>query len=184
MNAENRSVELVSDEEKRSALKAVLRKLAARLGVEPDLLDAKTSFGVNGSLSPEQEQKLAMAKGLQLAFQASEEFLPNIRTREDLDKMMQLVGASIEKAPTVARTTINQIRAQIPRRGGPGRIPKLDFQESTVVCREILKLVGRKFNSKDACAEVSKMCPDLLQKTVSPRTLQKIWAKRDEFPSD
>jgi hypothetical protein len=184
MNAKNLSLDPVSDDEKRSAINTVLRKYAARLGVNPDLLGVKISFGISGGASPEREHELAKAKGLQMAFQSIEEILPNIRTRKDLDEMVQAFGELIEQAPTIARTTIDQIKAQIPRRGGPGRIPKLDFQESTVVCKEILKLVGRKYKVKDACVEVSKMCPDLLQKTVSPRTLQKTWDKRDEFLSD
>jgi|ERR1700733_9940744 hypothetical protein len=184
MNAKNLSLEAVSDEEKRSVLTAALRKLAARLGVEPSLLDAKISFGISGELSPEREHELAKAKGLQMAFQSFEEMLPKIRTRKDLDDMVQACGDVIEQAPTIARTTIDQIKAQIPRRGGPGRVPKLDPQESTVVCRQILKLIGRKVSSKDAIAEVSRMCPDLLQKTVSPRTLEKIWAKRDQYLTD
>jgi len=184
MNAKNLSLEIVSDKEKRSAINAVLRKLTARLGVDPDLLGTKISFGISGGMSPEREHELAKAKGLQLAFQSIEEFLPNIRTRNDLDEIVQAFSKSIEQAPTIARTTIDQIKAQIPRRGGPGRIPKLDPRESTVVCEEILKLVGRKYKVKDACVEVSKMCPDLLQKTVGPRTLQNIWLKRDQFLSE
>jgi hypothetical protein len=184
MKAKNLSLEPVSEEEKRSAITAALRKLAARLGVEPGLLDTKISFGISGELSPEREHELAKAKGLQMAFLSFEDLLPNIRTRKDLDDMVQACGDVIEQAPTIARTAIDQIKAQIPRRGGPGRIPKLDAKESTVVCRQILKLIGRKVNSKDAFAEVSRMCPELLQKTVSARTLEKIWAKRDQYLID
>jgi hypothetical protein len=181
MNAKEPSLRSVSDEEKRRAINAALRKLATHLGVDPDLIGAKISFGFNSALSPEQEHELAKAKGLQMAFQSIDELLPSIRTEEDLHLMVQAIGAAAEQAPTIARNAIDQIRSKLPRRGGPGRISKLDKRESTIVCKEILKLVGRKFKTKDALIEVSKNCPDLLQKTISPRTLQKAWDKRDEF---
>jgi hypothetical protein len=143
MNVKNPSLQPVSDKEKRSAINPLLRRYAARLGVDPDLLDAKISFGISGGLSSEREQELAKAKGLQMAFQSVEDLLPSIRTRKDLDDMVKAFNAQIEQAPTVARMVIDQIRAQMPRRGGPGRERKLDSQESAVVCREILKLIGK-----------------------------------------
>ena len=167
------------DEEKRRQLDEAFRNFAVQLGVDPDLLDSNIRFGPSSELSPEQQHELAKAKGLQIVL---ESVLSGIRTEVDLQQALQTILARTERASTVAREAMDQIRADLPRRGGPGRGPKLDRRESTIVCKEILKLVGvRKYRLKDALSEVSKMCPEILHKTVSPRTLQKAWDKRDEF---
>jgi hypothetical protein len=181
MTANEPSQDLLSDDDKLSAIKAVLRKLAPRLGVDPDLIGAKITWGSNSGLSPEQEHELAKAKGFQLAFQTIDELFPGIRTQDDLDLIVQGFSALVEAAPTIARNQVEKIKSEIPRRGGPGRTPKLNHQESTIVCIEILKLVGKKYTDKAALDQVSKKCPDLLHKKVSARTLRKAWDKRDEF---
>jgi hypothetical protein len=184
MNAQETSQELVSDEEKRQALELVMRKLAARLGVNPDLVGKKIAFGLKSPLPPDQEYELAKAKGLQfgmqMALQSLEEVLPQIKTREQLAEVVQSWNAAINPAPTIARNLIDRIRRSLPRRGGPGRDPLLDERETKMVCKEILKRVGKKYTVTKAIAEVSKMCPDLIGKTVSTGTLWKAWEARDE----
>ena len=98
--------------------------------------------------------------------------------------MLQSVNAELEQTPTIARNSIERIKSSLPRRGGPGREPKLDAPECSVVSQEILKLIGKKYKVKDALVEVSRMCPQLIGKSVSPRTLQKAWDRRDEFLVD
>jgi hypothetical protein len=182
MSAKKPSQELVSDEEKRRAINPVSRKLAVRVGVDPELLDTKISFGSTSRLSPEREHELAKAMAFQMGFlQSIEALLPTIRTQEELDRFVEGLEATVEPAPTIVRNTMDKIRSKVPRRGGTGREPKLDYREATMVCREILKLVGKKYTAKEAIAEVSRMCPELLGKAVGTRTLQKAWDKRDEF---
>jgi hypothetical protein len=189
MGAKESSKRLVSDEEKRSALNAALRKLAERLGVDPDLFGEQISFGLNSGLSPEREQELSKAMGLQIGFQAQmasgsmEKMLLSIQTKDDLDRFVQSFGEAAAQAPTIARKQINEIKAKLPRGGGPGRKPKLNHQQSTIVCKEILRLIGMQYGTKEALVEVSKMCPDLVQKKVGARTLQTIWSKRKEYLS-
>lgn len=187
--AEGSSKRLVSDEEKRSAIKAILRKLAGRLGIDPDLVSQSISFGLNSELSPEREHQLSKAMGLQLGFQAQmasgdmEEILLSIRTKDDLDRFVQSFSEGFEPVPTIARKQLDQIRENLPRRGGPGRDPILNHQESTIVCKEILRLIGLGYGTKEAIAEVSDKCLDLVQKKVGVRTLQTIWSKRKEYLS-
>jgi hypothetical protein len=57
----------------------------------------------------------------------------------------------------------------------------LDSEESTVVCKEILKLVAKKYTVEEAITEVSGMCQTLVGKTVSKSTLWTIWGRRDEY---
>jgi hypothetical protein len=184
MNADKPSERLVADDEKRLVLEAAKRKLAARLGVDPDLLGRKISFGLDSVFSPEQELELAKAKGLQIGLDSMDELLPRIRTREDLDRVAQMFGVAEHQAPSKARIVIDHIKRKLPRRGGPGRTPKLDTQESIIVCKEILKQIGKGNTLTKALKEVSKMCPDILQKKVSPRTLSKVWNRRKEFSLD
>jgi hypothetical protein len=185
MDEKEASQELVSDEEKRQALVAVQRKFAARLGVNPDLLEEKISFGLQSVFSPERQGELAMAKGLQLGMQMAlpsllEELQPRIQTREQLDELVQAMDAELERAPTTVRDRLDQIKKGLPRRGGPGRDPLLDERETKMLCKEILKRVGKKYTATKAIAEVSKMCPDLIGKTVSTGTLWKAWEARNE----
>jgi hypothetical protein len=182
MTAKKPSQKLLSEEAKRRAINAAFRRLAARVGVNPDLLGTKISWGVSSGLSPEQEHELAKAKGFQSGIESMEEMLPHIRTQQDLDGLVQEIDTRAEQAPTMVRNELDRIRAKLPRRGGPGREPKLDSQQSTIVCKETLKLMGKKkFGITEALAEVSKMCPALLGKSVSPRTLRDAWDRRDEF---
>lgn len=188
MTIEGTSSQLVSDEVKRSEIKAAQRKFITQLGVDPALYDEEIKFGLHGGSSPEHEHELAKAKGLQIGFQTAdrsmEEFLPQIQTREDLDQVVQAFTETAEKASTIVRNAMDEIRADLPRQGGPGRTPKLDERESAIVCKEILKLIGRKYSVTKAIKEVSTMCPVLTGKTVGTRTLHKAWDRRDVFLSE
>ncbi len=175
------SQELVSDDEKRQVLELLQRKMATRLGLNPDLLGKKISFGLNSTMSPDQEHELAKAKGLQLALPAMEEVLPQIRTRDQLNKLVQSWNAAMNPAPTIARNLIQRIKNAMPRRGGPGRDSLLNDTETKMVCKEILKRVGKKYTATKAIAEVSKMSPQLIGKTVSTGTLWKAWKARDDY---
>jgi hypothetical protein len=126
------SPKLVSDEVKPRAINEVHQTLAARLGVDPELVGAKISFGLNSELPTERQHELAKAMGLQMAFESSEKLFASIRTEEDLNRAVQAFEAATEQAPTIARNVIEKIGAKLPRRGGPGRTPKLDPQESTM----------------------------------------------------
>jgi hypothetical protein len=172
---------LVSDAEKRLAIKVAHRKLAARLGIDPELLEAKISFGLQSNLPPERQHELAIAMGVQMALQSAEEVVSQIRTREELDELVQSMESAIEPAPTIVRAVMERIKDGLPRRGGPGRRPLLDDRETEIVCKEIHKLTGKKNTQTEAISAVSKMCPVLLKKAVGTGTLWKAWAMRDRY---
>lgn len=183
MDANEPSTKLVSDDEKRSAINAALRKVTEQLGIDPDLVGAKISFGLNSELSPELQHELAKAMGLQMAFQTLETVLPNIRTKDELDQMVQNISAGAEQTSTIAREQLDLIREKLPRRGGPGRKPKLNNQQAKILCEEVLKLVGKKYTVGDALQGISDNSLALVGVHVGKRTLQTMWGKRKEYLS-
>jgi hypothetical protein len=182
MNADEPAQRLLSDEEKRLAIEAAKRKLAARLGVDPDSMGHKISFGLESDLSPERQWELAKAKGLQWGLASMDELAANIKTEKDLNRFNQLTDKLLTQVPTSARAVLHRIKATLPRGGGPGRTPTLNAQESIKVCDEIAKLIRNGDNITKALKEASKMCPDIVGKEVGTRTLAKVWSKRGELP--
>jgi hypothetical protein len=171
--------ELVTEEEKRQAFDAACRKLFTRLGLDPDLSQVKIRFGLHTELSREQQQMMAKAMGLQIALQAGrDQLLSEVRTKQDLDNALRAIDEAAEQSPTIARKVMDQIRAELPRRGGPGREPKLNPEESAKVCDEIARYVREGDRVKQAIAKTSAKCLELIGKAVGTRTLEKAWSKR------
>jgi hypothetical protein len=174
---------VVSDEEKRFAFQRKVRELANRLGVKPELIDTRISFGFTSSKSPEEEHELAKAKGLQIAAEhAANELLPQVKTRRDLEEFEKALDAGIEKSPTVARKQWKKINRDLPRGGGPGRKPKLDFDQCRRACQEMLFEIGQGASSaKEAAAKVSERSYELFRKHVGRRTFETIWSERQKY---
>ena len=56
------------------------------------------------------------------------DFLRNVKTQEDLDEFIKVFRSSLKEAPATARKVMDQIRATLPRTGGPGRDHVLDIE--------------------------------------------------------
>ncbi|WP_263365241.1 hypothetical protein [Edaphobacter bradus] len=172
----------VTREEVNERIKAALQPVFQKLGFKADVSEAREFLAANDRLPSEERMPKAMELVIRLAFGLlANERSTGIETEEQLEKVLQTIGEAGEQAPTEARRVFTQALKSLPRRGGPGRIPKLSFQESVTVCNQILRFIGQKNSAKEAIRKTSEMCPKLLGKTVGPRTLQKAWDKRDEF---
>lgn len=99
------------------------------------------------------------------------------------EKQMQAALTAIKEVgyqlPPILRKAMKQVASSLPRRGGPGRQPKLNPREAVLVCDQIATFIRRKNTLKQALQKVSESAPQLLGKKVSPRTLQKAWDKRE-----
>lgn len=185
MTKKRPSAKDLTEEEKRQAFTAASRKVFAALGINPDLSEAKIRFGSHSELSAEQEHQMAKAFGLQMSLQtAMNQLLPKIRTQEELDNAMRIFDEMAEIGPTVTRKLMAQIKTELPRRGGPGRTPLLNAEQSAKVCNKISEFMrNEKLTLKQAIAKTSEVCPKLVDKKVGVRTLDTIWGKRNEFPN-
>jgi hypothetical protein len=104
-----------------------------------------------------------------------------IKTEEQLDKVLLKLKEAKEELPTLARKATKEVLSKLPRRGGPGRTPKLNTRESSMVCDQIGVFIRQKNTLKQSLSKTAELTPNLLGKKVSARTLQKAWDKRDEF---
>jgi hypothetical protein len=104
-----------------------------------------------------------------------------IRTEAQLDKVLLKLREAKEQLPTLARKAAKEVLSKLPRRGGPGRTPKLNARESSMVCDQIGVFIRQKNTLKESLAKTAELTLTLLGKKVSARTLQKAWDKRDQF---
>jgi type II secretory pathway component PulF len=72
----------------------------------------------------------------------------------------------------------------LPRRGGPGRQPKLNATQSSQVCDQIALFLRQGHTLKQALQKVAELSITLFGKKVGARTLQKAWDKRREYRSE
>jgi hypothetical protein len=103
-----------------------------------------------------------------------------IKTQQQLDESLQKIRHAGEAMPTMIRRATKELVRTLPRRGGPGRQPKLNAKESAQVCDQIGMFMRRGDNLRGALKRVADLAATLLGKKVSPRTLQKAWDKRDQ----
>jgi hypothetical protein len=101
-----------------------------------------------------------------------------IENEQQLREAVRMIRQVREELPTVMRKAMKQVVAVLPRRGGPGRQPKLKAHEASQMCDQIAMFIRQNNNLKQALQRVSELTPHLLGKRVSPRTLQKAWNKR------
>jgi hypothetical protein len=173
-----------SEEEIRSRIGVAVSRLFARLGFEPTSADLEVLSQTNAVLPPADQ----MPKAVELAVRwavgaATTQQIEQIKTREDLDKILMTIGKATEVAPTEARTALKEFQRNFQRRGGPGAKPKLNDQDCVIVCKQILKFkMVDNFPLKKALIETSKMCPILIGKEVGARTLEdKAWRHKDKY---
>jgi len=106
------------------------------------------------------------------------------KTEAQLAKVLQEIKRMSELMPTTIRKATKEMLRTLPRRGGPGRRPKLSAAESAQVCDQIAVFIRQKHNVKEALQRVAELTPTLLGKRVGTRTLQKAWDRRGEFSSE
>jgi hypothetical protein len=104
-----------------------------------------------------------------------------IKTPEQLEEAMQLIRQLGEVLPTAFRQASKEIARKLPRRGGPGRQPKLSPKEASKACDHIAMFIRQKHTLKQALQMMSESSPSILGKKVSARTLQKAWDNRDKL---
>ena len=173
---------VVSHEEVTQEIGAAVQKLFARSGLQVGPGDVDKLLAENAAL-PSNEQ-LPKTVGVAVRFaigSVTRADTKDIKTREDLDKVLRTIEEATEKVPTMIRAALKMFQSGLPRAGGPGRKPKLDSQESVIICMEILSFIAQGRTVTEAIDKTSEKCPALLGKMVSPRTLRKAWNKRDEF---
>ena len=107
-----------------------------------------------------------------------------IKTREQLEEVMQQIKRIGDVLPTAFRKGMKEIARKLPRRGGPGRQPKLSAKESSKACDHIAMFIRQKHTLKQALQMMSESSLSILGKKVGARTLQKAWDNRDKFTSD
>jgi len=108
----------------------------------------------------------------------------NIKTQEQFEKALQQINRAGEQMPTMIRKATKELARSLPRRGGPGRQPKLTPKESAQMCDQIALYIRQKHNLKEALQKVAELTPTLLGKKVGARTLQKAWDKRGELVNE
>jgi len=138
------------------------------------------------NVSPE----LPLARGLTLGIALGlgglgKTLARKVKTEEQLEKALQETKEVGEKMPTAIRRAIKEVASSLPRRGGPGRRPKLSPKEASVMCDQIALFIRQKYGLKEALKKAADLSPSILGgKKVSARTLQKAWGRRAEFTSE
>jgi hypothetical protein len=112
-----------------------------------------------------------------------DEIAHEVKSQEQLEEVLQGMRERGEEMPTLFRKAVKDVVRALPRRGGPGRQPKLSPKEASLMCDQISLFIRQKMKLKQALQKASELSPSLLGgKKVSPRTLQKAWDSRDKFP--
>jgi len=71
--------------------------------------------------------------------------------------------------PTAIRKATKELGHALPRRGGPGRQPKLNVAQAAHVCDQIALFMRQGHTPKDALQKVAELTPTLLGKKVGAR---------------
>jgi hypothetical protein len=107
-----------------------------------------------------------------------------VKTEAQLQNALARIREAGEKMPTAIRRATKELGRALPRRGGPGRQPKLNAKQAAQVCDQIALFLRQGHTLKDGLQKVAELTPTLLGKKVGARTLQKAWDKRREYRSE
>ncbi len=107
-----------------------------------------------------------------------------IRTQQQLDKALEEIKQAREKMPTATRKAMKIVSTMLPRRGGPGRQPKLNSREASKACDHIAMFIRQKHTLKQSLQLMAQSSQSILGKKVGARTLQKAWDKRDQLTGE
>jgi hypothetical protein len=102
-----------------------------------------------------------------------------IKTEDDLNKRLNEIRRETYTFPSDFRKIMNKFMERLPRRGGPGRAPKLSPHEKGIACDQIALFVRQGMGVKAAFKKTADISPTLLGKPVGVRTLQKAWQGRN-----
>lgn len=160
----NREWSAILEESRLNPDPDALRKLSKTKGLQPEVYVAGGLTITIGALLQNFGKKVASN--------------PKIKSEEDLQRVVRAMREVRNELPTQIRKAVKQVTTSLPRRGGPGRQPKLLPNEASQMCDQIATFLRHKHTLKQALQKVSDLTPQLLGKRVSPRTLQKGWDKR------
>jgi hypothetical protein len=104
-----------------------------------------------------------------------------VKTETQLEDALTRIREAGEKMPTAIRKATKELGHALPRRGGPGRQPKLTATKAAKACDQIGLFVRQGHTVKEALKKVAELTPSLFGKKVGARTLQKAWDKRSEY---
>jgi hypothetical protein len=125
-----------------------------------------------------------IAVSLFFGSQLRQAFAGKVKNEEQLQNALGTIRDVGEKTPTAIRRAMKVLGQALPRRGGPGRQPKLNAMQAVQVCDQIALFLRRGHTLKDALQKLAQLTPTLLGKKVGSRTLQKAWDKRREYRSE
>jgi hypothetical protein len=108
----------------------------------------------------------------------------SVKTEEQLQNALARIREAGEKMPTAIRKATKELGRALPRRGGPGRQPKLNAMQAAEVCDQIALFLRQGYRLKAALPKVAELTLTLFGKRVGARTLQKAWDKRREYRSE
>ena len=112
---------------------------------------------------------------------AGKQIANRIKSEEQLLRVLQEMRSNGSKIPSLLRKATKEMLKALPRRGGPGRQPKLSPREARLMCDQIALFIRQKHSLKKSLQLASDLSVSILNgKKVGSRTLQKAWAKRDE----
>lgn len=138
------------------------------------------------NLSPELDLGSGFTLGMSLGLVNAGKILARkVKTEVELEKALREIKEAGEKMPTAMRKAFKEVARSLPRRGGPGRRPKLSPKEASLMCDQIALFIRQKYGLKEALRKAADLSPSILSgKKVSPRTLQKAWDMRGELTSE
>jgi hypothetical protein len=168
-------------------LERAWQEMLVENGLVVDLAEAKKLGMEVSKLAPEVIYRRGITLGVALGMQETGKGIAKqykVKNEEQLQRALAKIKQMGNEMPTLIRKATRMIISNLPRRGGPGRQPKLNAKEASQVIDQILVFIRQKHSVKKALQEVAELTPNLLGKKVSPRTLQKAWDKRDEHPSE
>ena len=127
--------------------------------------------------------EMQMPKGMEVAIRwafglVTRRQVEQIRTREDLDKVLQTIREATEVAPTMVRGALKQVSViclgeAVPA-GRPNSTPR---SRQRFAGRSSKFELVENYSHKKALQETSALCLALIGKTVGTRTLDKAWSK-------
>jgi hypothetical protein len=163
----NREWTAILEESKLNPAPDALRKLSKRKGLSPEIYVSEGMTITLGVQLQDFGRKFASASAA------------NIKDEVELQAVIQRMRLVRNGLPTEIRKAMKLVAGSLPRRGGPGRQPKMQPQEANQMCDQIATFLRHRHTIKQALKKSSDLTPQLLGKRVSPRTLQKAWNNRE-----
>jgi len=132
-------------------------------------------------LSPETRIARGLSLGAAIGLGSiGKEVARQLKTEEQFNKLLKEMRVAGDRIPTLLRKATKEMLRVLPRRGGPGRLPKLSPKEASQMCDQVAIFIRQKHTVKRSLQMAAELSSTILNgKTVSARTLQKWWNTRD-----